>query len=179
VDYLKTMRWTLFTTGAVLCVLGVLALLYPLASILSLALFIGVGFIVAGLNHLVPYFSMRGHDMRPRWLLPQGILDVLLGVLMVTHTGLTVELIFSLLGGWVLFMGILRIAGAFRLKELGFGRWWVALLNGFLLIAWGALLLSSSFFTLLLTMWLISSGFICAGLLVIAEGRLIYAGSAR
>jgi hypothetical protein len=55
----------------------------------------------------------------------------------------------------------------------------VALLNGFLLMAWGTLLLSSSFFAMLLTMGLVSSGFICAGLLVIAEGRLVYAGSAQ
>ena len=71
-DSLKSMRWTLITSGVILIVLGIVSFFFPLASLMTLAFFIGIGFVVAGINHLVPYFSMRGSPLRPGWLLWQG-----------------------------------------------------------------------------------------------------------
>ncbi len=173
-DYLKSMRWTLFTTGGILILLGIVSCFHPLASLMSFAFFIGIGFVVAGINHLVPYFTMRGSSYRPSWLLPQGILDILLGVLMLTRIGLTTLMIPVLLGFWVMFMGVLRLYSSFQLKRAGLKKWWILLISGVLLLLCALMVISSPILGALLVTWLIGAMFICAGAAAIAEGRLIY-----
>lgn len=173
-DSLKSMRWTLYTTGAILIVLGVIAIFHPLASILSLAIFIGVGFIIAGINHLIPYFSMRGNPLRPGWLLPQGILDILLGVIMLTRIGMTSLMIPIVFGIWMLFASGMRVYVSFRLKSQGFRKWWIMLLSGLLLLLCGLAMIANPFVGFVAVTSMIAAALIGAGLLAIAEGRLIY-----
>lgn len=173
-DYLKSMRWTLFTTGGILILLGIISFFHPLASLMSLALFIGIGFVVAGINHLVPYFTMRGSAYRPSWLLPQGIIDILLGVLLLTRIGMTTLMIPLMLGFWVMFMGVLRLYSSFQLKRAGLQNWWLLLVSGIVLIVCSLVVLSSPIVGALFVTWLIGGMFICAGAAAIAEGKLIY-----
>ena len=62
-DSKKTLRWTLYFTGGILVVLGLWAMTYPIEALMSLALYLGIGFVLAGLNHLVPCFSLRGDPL--------------------------------------------------------------------------------------------------------------------
>ena len=176
-DSMKSMRWTLYTTGGILILLGVLSFFYPAASLLSLALFLGIGFIVAGINHLVPYFSMKGDPLRPGWLLPQGILDLLTGVLMLTRLGLTAFMIPVLLGIWMFFMGGLRIVAAFRIRRARIRRWWMMLVSGVLTLLCAFLVASSPILGAAMVTALIGGAFIFAGALTIAEGRFVFGGN--
>ena len=92
-DSKKTLRWTLYFTGGILIVLGLWAMTYPVEALMSLAFSLGVGFVLAGINHLVPCFSLRGDPMYPRWMLVQGVLDLLIGIVMLTHLGVTAFMI--------------------------------------------------------------------------------------
>ena len=65
-DSKKTLRWTLYFTGGILIVLGLWAMTYPVEALMSLAFFLGVGFVLAGINHLVPCFSLRGDQLPDR-----------------------------------------------------------------------------------------------------------------
>ena len=175
VDSLKTMRWTLITTGVIFIILGVLSLFYPLSSLLSLAFFIGIGFIIAGINHLVPYFTLRGDPLRPGWLLPQGIIDILLGVVMLMNIGVTALMIPIMLGVWMLIAGIFRCAASFRLKRIGIPRWWVMLISGLLTLLCGAAVFFSPLVAGgLLVVSLMAATFIGIGCLAVAEASLIY-----
>lgn len=174
-DCLKSMRWTLFTTGAILILLGIFSLLRPAASLISLAFFIGIAFIASGINHLVPYFTMKGDPLRPAWLLPEGILDILLGVILLAKIGVTAFMIPILLGAWVMFMGIIRLIAAFKLRAAGLKKWWLMLVSGAMLVLWSFAMISSPLLGALMVTYMIGSMFIFAGLLVIAEGKMIYA----
>ena len=88
-DSKKTLRWTLYFTGGILIVLGLWAMTYPVEALMSLAFSLGVGFVLAGINHLVPCFSLRGDPMYPRWMLVQGVLDLLIGIVMLMRLGVT------------------------------------------------------------------------------------------
>lgn len=173
-DYLKSMRWTLYTTGGIFILLGIVSFFHPLASLMSLAFFAGIGFLVAGINHLVPYFTMRGSALRPGWLLPQGILDVLLGLVMLTKIGLTTLMIPILLGLWVLFTAVLRLVVSFRLRAAGLKRWWMMLISSVVLFLSSLVMLSSPIVGAFIITWLIGGMFVCAGFAIIAEGKLIY-----
>lgn len=173
-DHMKSVRWTLFTTGGILILLGLISFFHPAASLMSLAFFIGIGFVVSGINNLVPYFTLRGTPFRPPWLLPQGILDLLLGVIMLAKIGVTTLMIPIMLGFWVMFMAVLRMIDSFRLRRAGFRKWWLIFVGGIALLLCSLMVLSSPALGALFVTWLIGAMFICAGVMAIAEGKLIY-----
>ena len=57
---MKTLRWTLYLTGVILIFLGLWSLFYPLEALLSLAIYLGIGLCLSGVNYLLPCFSLRG-----------------------------------------------------------------------------------------------------------------------
>ncbi|MDR1731109.1 MAG: DUF308 domain-containing protein [Synergistaceae bacterium] len=174
IDYMKTMRWTLCTTGAILIVLGILSFFHSLETLFSLAFFVGAGFLITGVNHLIPWFSMKGSPLRPLWLLPQSVLDILLGLLMLIRPGLTAFMIPVALGCWILLMAFLRFFSAFQVRRAGLSRWWMMLLSAVALVFCGMMMIASPLAGVAVVTWLVGSSFIGAGLLAIAEGRLLY-----
>ena len=65
-DSKKTLRWTLYFTGGILVVLGLWAMTYPIEALMSLALYLGIGFVLAGINHLVPSTKIGRASCRER-----------------------------------------------------------------------------------------------------------------
>lgn len=175
-DYLKTIRWTLYTTGGILILLGILSFFFPEASLMTLAVCVGVGFILAGINNLVPYFSLRGSPFRPAWLLPQGILDILLGVLMLTRIGLTSFMIPVLLGFWMIFTSVLRLSFCLQLRRAGLRKWWLMPVSAIAMLFCSLVMISSPVAGVLVVSWSIGTALVCAGLVMLAEARLIYKG---
>jgi uncharacterized membrane protein HdeD (DUF308 family) len=173
----KTVRWTFFTTGAILIILGVLSIIYPFVVLLTTAVFMGVGFLLSGLNNLIPYFSMRDNPLRPQWLLPLGIVDVIFGLFFLSHIGLAVFALTTLLGVWVLLTGCLRAYISFKIKAAGAQKWWMMLLSAAAMLALSAALLANPGVEGVLLALLAGLSLMIAGAAVIAEGKLIYPAS--
>ncbi|NLL36995.1 MAG: hypothetical protein GX256_05680 [Fretibacterium sp.] len=173
-DVFKTMRWSLYFTGGVSVVLGLWALTYPVEALMSLAFFLGVGFILSGLNLLVPCFSLRGCPEYPRWLPFWSVADLLLGFLMLTRLGLTAFMIPVFLAVWLFFIGLVRIWGAFSVRRMGARGWWRMLLNGVLMLLAAAIMLSSPFLGVVSVGTVLGGLLVFKGLLVLSEGWFIF-----
>lgn len=173
-DFNKTARWTFFTTGAILVVLGVLSLLYPFVVLVTTAIFMGVGLLFCGLNHLVPYISMRNNPQRPVWMLPLAIVDIVVGVLFLSHIGLAIFTVTTLVGAWMLMTGGIRVFIAFKLKEAGAEKWWLMLASAILIMLVAGILLANPFVAGVAIALLTGASLIGMGVLVIMEGRTIY-----
>lgn len=171
---MKTMRWTLYFTGALMIVLGFWAMTYPVGALMSLAFFLGIAFVVSGINHLVPCFSLRGDPMYPRWMLFQGLLDLLIGVVMLTRIGLTAFMIPMVVACWFCFTGIVRVVTSFRLKAAGLRGWWRMLLNGLLLVLCACLMAVSPFVAGLSVAFMMGGALVVSGIMTIVEGRGIF-----
>lgn len=173
-DFNRTARWTFYTTGVILILLGTAAFFNPMLSAVSMGFCMGIGFLIAGLNNLVPYFSMRGNPDRPNWLLPLGILDIALGVLFITRIGLAVFTLSTLLGIWALVVGGLRLWMSFQVKATGNKKWWLMAANGALMLLFALLLFSNPFAAVFAMTFLAGVVLVVSGCVIIAEGRLIY-----
>ena len=173
-DFNKTARWTFYTAGVILVFIGILAILNPIIAILSTAVSMGIGFLLVGANYLVPYFSMRNNPLRPKWLLPLGVIDIVFGVLFITNIGLAMLALLTMLGAWMLLAGCMKLYASFAVKAAGAKKWWMMAISAVLMIVLSFLLLSNpaveGFFLALLA----GSSLIAAGALIIAEGRMIY-----
>ncbi|MGI8415859.1 MAG: DUF308 domain-containing protein [Nakamurella sp.] len=84
----NSMRAAVIGTAVVGIVLGLIALLWPRATLLTVAFFFGVSLIIAGLFRVFLGFSAHKLPSRTRWLL--GILGALVVIAVFTLPGLAI-----------------------------------------------------------------------------------------
>lgn len=126
--------------GILMALLGVFIWLNPAATLLALALYIGIVFIAVGAGYFAASFSFRSG-----WYLLVGILDILVGIVFVGNLGVSAASLPIIFAIWCLAVGAIQVASAFQLRSEGFPWGWslsVGLLGivfGFLILAYPAL----------------------------------------
>jgi uncharacterized membrane protein HdeD (DUF308 family) len=120
--------WWLFLILGVLWILfGMFILSYNVGSLLALAIFAGVTFIMTGINQILAAGRAEGW----RWLyLVGGALSILAGIVAFVWPGRTILVISVVLAWFLVFKGIVDIVAA--LSEHGRPWWWVTLILGIL-----------------------------------------------
>lgn len=171
---LKTLRWTLYSTGVLLVLLGLCALRYPEEELLSFSPFLGTGLILCGVNELFPCFTLRGDPLWPRWLFFLGGLDLAFGGVMLLKLGLTSLMVPLFMALWFFLTALVRLFTSFRLRAFGLSGWRKTLANGFLTALCSALLCASPFAAELSSSLVLASSLAASGLLVIFEGRSVF-----
>jgi uncharacterized membrane protein HdeD (DUF308 family) len=121
--------WWLFLILGVLWILfGMFVLSYNVGSLLALALFAGVTFLMTGVNQLLSFGRVEGGW---RWLyLVGGALSVVAGIVAFVWPGRTLLVISVVLAWFLVFKGIVDIVAAFT--NHGRPYWWVTLILGIL-----------------------------------------------
>ena len=182
-DSKRKLRWALYIKGGILIALGLWSLTRPVEALLSLAFALGLGFCLSGVDHLVPCFTLRGDFLYPRWFLLLGILDLLIGFVMLTRLGLTAFMIPVALGGWLFLTGLVRVGTSIRLRGIKiegtrlFPRWWLMLLDGVALTAFACFLCASPLIGAAFVVMLLGGGLVASGGLHILEGWAIFGPS--
>ena len=171
---MKKLRWTLYITGAILILLGLWSLRYPVEALLSLAFFLGMGFCLSGVNYIIPCLFRGGESIYPWWFLIFGLLDLMIGAVMLGRIGLTAFMLPLFMAAWLIFAGIAHILTAFRLKALGLSRWWLTFLNGVVIVLLSCLMTASPLVGGLSVVMVLAGTLIAKGLLLIMEGRVVF-----
>jgi uncharacterized membrane protein HdeD (DUF308 family) len=147
-------NWWLFTLRGVLGIIfGLIALIFPGPTMLSLVIFFSAYMLVDGIAAIVS--GVRAMRQRHRWglLIFEGVLDIAAGILAFLWPGLTVLAFVLLVAAWAILTGALLTAAGFRLN-IDHGRWWLVL-GGLLSIAYGALLVATPLIgAIVLTWWM-------------------------
>jgi uncharacterized membrane protein HdeD (DUF308 family) len=134
-------NWWLFTLRGVLGIIfGILALIFPGPTILSLVLLFSAYMLVDGIFGIISAVrAMRRKEDRWGLLIFEGLLDIATGVVAFLWPGLTVVAFVWLIAAWAIVSGGLMTAAGFRLN-IEHGRWWLVL-GGLLSLAYGVLLI--------------------------------------
>ena len=134
-------NWWLFTLRGVLGIIfGILALIFPGPTILSLVLLFSAYMLVDGIFGIISAVrAIRRKEDRWGLLIFEGLLDIATGVVAFLWPGLTVVAFVWLIAAWAIVSGGLMTAAGFRLN-MDHGRWWLAL-GGLLSLAYGVLLI--------------------------------------
>ena len=169
--FMKTVRWTLFTDGAVIIVIGALGALYPVLHSPSPPTTMGVGLLFSGFNYLVPYISLGKSTIRPLWLLLIGVLNVIFGVLFLARLGLILFRLPTLAGVWMIFAACARGCMAFLNFKSGIGKWWITLTVGAYMFFAAAAMMANTSETVSILSW---NAMIVSGLFIINEGRKLF-----
>jgi uncharacterized membrane protein HdeD (DUF308 family) len=120
--------WLFLIFGIIWILFGMFVLSYNVGSLLALALFAGVTFVLTGINQIMAFSRVEGGW---RWLfLVGGALSILAGIVAFVWPGRTLLVISVLLAWFLVFKGIVDIVAAF--SNHGRPYWWVLLILGIL-----------------------------------------------
>jgi uncharacterized membrane protein HdeD (DUF308 family) len=148
-------NWWLFTLRGVLGIIfGILALIFPGPTILSLVLLFSAYMLVDGIFGIISAVrAIRRKEDRWGLLIFEGLLDIATGAVAFLWPGLTVVAFIWLIAAWAIVSGGLMTAAGFRLN-IEHGRWWLVL-GGLLSLAYGVLLIITPLIgAVVLTWWL-------------------------
>jgi uncharacterized membrane protein HdeD (DUF308 family) len=111
-------RVLLALLGVLSFIVGLYALRHILVTIATLALLLGIFWIVNGAIEVFTALSHRA--MRDRgWTILMGALSVVAGVLVLVYPGISLITLAVVLGVWLLVFGVMEVVLAYRLRSLG------------------------------------------------------------
>jgi len=123
--------------GIALVALGVVCLIYPSSTMLSLAWVLGLIFLVAGCCEFAAWGKLHTFLPQSGLLFLSALLQVLMGIFCLVHPlslAAALPFIFAFV---VIFEGISIAVESFDFKQVGFRHWWLMLLFGILATAFG------------------------------------------
>ncbi|MBQ3645975.1 MAG: DUF308 domain-containing protein [Synergistaceae bacterium] len=157
-----------YITGILLIILGIITFFHPVEELLTVGLLIGVGSIISAVNNFTGFYYFRFNRF-----LALGIIDFIIGVLMIWQPGITAFLIPFMIGLWLFSAGMTKICTSFWLGGSKIHGWWLMLINGIALVISSLVVCVSPLLSSISIMMLLAVIFIIIGVLIIFEGRIM------
>ncbi len=128
--------------GLVFIAMGILVLLTPVSSLIALSIFFAVTFFISGLFEIIYAISNRKAIDHWGWNLVGGVIDLLIGILLIANPAASVVVLIFYVGFALIFRSIMTIGWSVQLNRLRIRNWgWV--------LVWGILGLIFSFLLIL------------------------------
>lgn len=142
--------WKKFQTGAIavsvcMLVLGIVMLIWPEISAMTVCIILGVLCALAGIYKLVRYFRLGFAGVFFRFDLGAGILYILAGLLLLLHPQDAVTILPMAAGIYILFGSVMDIQVAVEMHRFGLGNWVLSLVLGIINTLLGFYLLFNPF----------------------------------
>jgi uncharacterized membrane protein HdeD (DUF308 family) len=138
-DDLARNWWLILLRGICAIIFGVLTLMWPGLSLLTLVLLYGIFALFDG--GLAIGAAIMGGTPAPRWWLAlAGVLGIAAGAITLMWPGITGLVLLFFIAGWAIAAGVFEIVGAIRLRKEIEGEWWL-IATGILSVLFGVLIL--------------------------------------
>lgn len=132
----KNMSIWHLVAGIIMVATGIYVWFNPAVTLMALALYLGIVFIVIGAGYFMASFTNKSG-----WYMAVGVLDIFVGVIFVSNLGVTaisLPIIFAL---WCLAVGVVQVVTAFQFRNEGMS-WGYTLTAGVLGILFAFLILA-------------------------------------
>lgn len=160
-------NWWLFALRGVFAILfGLMAWIWPGMTLQVLTLIFAFYAFVDGIFTIYSAFSRSRQEQRG-WLLVEGILETLAGIITFIWPAITVLALLYIIAAYAFITGILEIVFAIQMRRL-INNEWVLILTGALSIIFSIILVIWPGASLLSFVWLIGIYAILYGILLIA-----------
>jgi uncharacterized membrane protein HdeD (DUF308 family) len=147
--------WVFAIRGIAAIVFGILAFIWPGATLAALVLLFGAYVLVDGVSLLVALARGDTLARRHAWAVGiMGVLGIVAGVVTFAWPGLTALGLLYLVAVWAIAMGTFQVIAAIALRRELDGEFWMAL-GGVVSIVFGAFLVASPGEGLLSLVWLV------------------------
>ncbi len=137
---LRTAKIGYLILSAALCVLGVVLIAMPELSAQWLCRFAGGLMLVFGTIKIIGYFSRDLYRLAFQHDLAMGILQLVLGCVLIFRASPVINILCALLGVYVLADALLKVQIAVDSRAFGLGKWWMILTSAIVTGVLGVLL---------------------------------------
>jgi|GEM_PF-3557153 len=128
--------WTVGMKGGIAILLGIAVLFFPGLAVVTLMTFLGLALVIGGLFFLLGFVFNRGVVSQPALWLSEGLLDLVVGALILSYPDISARIFILILGLWALLMGKLYLIRSYFAH-----RKFLPVINGLLVVAFALLLL--------------------------------------
>ncbi len=149
--------------GILMLILGVYVWLNPFVSLLALSLYIGIALIIIGAGYTASSLSVESG-----WYMFVGLIDIIIGIVLVSNIGLTAATLPVIVGLWCLVVGAVQLVSSYHLSRHGHPWGW-SLTLGLLGIVFGFLILEFPALGMVTISTLMGLYIVLYGILEIAE----------
>ena len=115
--------WLSLILGILYIALAIWLFVNPLASYFALSIVFSVFMFISGLSEIVFAAANRDTLSNWGWYLSGGIIDLLIGILLLASPGLSMAVLPYILAFWLLFRGFAGIGHATDLRRYGSRNW--------------------------------------------------------
>jgi uncharacterized membrane protein HdeD (DUF308 family) len=159
--------WAIAIRGIAGIIFGILAFAWPDITLTALVLLFGAYVIIDGIFAIVMAVKAAGVSRRWWWLLLEGILSVIVGILTFILPNITALFLLYWIAAWAIVTGGFAIGTAIRLRKEITGEWLLAL-TGILSVVFGILLVLFPRAGALTVIWWIGAYALVTGALLLA-----------
>jgi uncharacterized membrane protein HdeD (DUF308 family) len=146
--------WMLALRGVLAIIFGLIALFAPGIALLAFITVFAVYAIIDGIVAVVVAIRERTSSKGWWWVLIEGILSIVAGILAFAYPGVTAFVLLYIVAAWAILTGIMEIVTAVSLREF-LSREWALILAGALSIVFGIILFVRPGIGLLSILWLV------------------------
>lgn len=158
--------WMFALRGAIAIIFGILALIWPALTLLTLVTLFGAFTLVDGIFAVISGITSYGKNERWWAVLINGIIGILIGLITFIWPGMTAIVLVYFIAAWAVVTGILEIVAAIQLRRVITGEW-VMILAGAASIIFGILLAIFPGAGALSLVWMIGIYAVFLGILLI------------
>lgn len=130
---------------AVLIALGVILVIWPTASMLTISYAIGSVILASGIIRVIGYFSKDLYSLAFQFDLALGIFTILFGIILLTHPRWIILSIPVLIGLFVLINGLFTLQTSIDARKFGMKYWWIMTVMAILSSVLGIVLILNPF----------------------------------
>ena len=123
--------------GLFLVIMGFYFIIQPDATLISIALMLGLAMTVSGLANIIIYVLRRRFYLSPGWFLVDGVIDLLIGIIFLCNNLIAASLLPYIFGAWAIVSGVVKCINAFIYKKLEWAVWVCPLVIGAVLVLFG------------------------------------------
>jgi uncharacterized membrane protein HdeD (DUF308 family) len=125
--------WVFLIIGVLLIIASVWIFRTPIESFINLAKIFSILILISGVFSII--FAFTNKDQIENWglYLIGGILDVIVGIILLSYPGITLVVFSLFIGFWLMFRGFNIISTSLELKKVGVTDWGWILFTGILI----------------------------------------------
>lgn len=138
-DILSRSWWTFALRGLLAIIFGILALIWPGVTLITLIILFGAYALVDGIFAVFTGLTSRGRDDRWWVLLLEGIAGIIFGLLTFFWPNITALVLLYFIAAWAVVTGLLEIIAAIQYRNEISGEGWL-ILGGIASILFGVIL---------------------------------------
>ena len=158
--------WLLALRGVAGILFGIVAFVWPGATLAALILVFGAYVFVDGIFAVVAGIGMR-RQLSLWWLvLLEGVAGIILGLLTFRSPDITALVLLTFIAAWSIITGIFEIATALRLRKV-IANEWLLILSGVVSIIFGILLIAQPAAGAISIVWLLGAYALLFGILTL------------